>query len=244
MKTNQKYFFDSWKTKTELERKAINSLNSAKEIILSNIPKGEIISIYVKGSFIRREMNEKSDVDTVTILKTNKYLPKIKELEEESRHKFKPEIQILGYSIEELKTGIRDKSRGENKPSSSRFVKHLKDYKPIYGKTLKANQFFARSDKEDFDGMIKAFREIFLPAYENKKYSFSEIIKQVFWLVESEQTIKGKNPPHHWQKLADSIKDKSHIIHDTLKYRLNPPKSEKEKMEFIEKLNKFLERLK
>ena len=238
-----KEFYTLWKRKTKLEERAIKSLKAAKKIILNNILKKEIIAIYAKGSFVRREMNKKSDVDTVTVLKTSKYLPKLKKLEGVYRKKFKPEIQILGYSLWELKTGKRTKWRGKNKLSSSRFVKHLEHYKIIYGKSLEAEQLFRRSDKEDLKGMAGATKKIFLPAFKEKKFGFAEIAKQVFWLVENEQKVRGKNPPHHWKKLDKSIKDKRHIIHLTYKYRLNKPKDKKLRKKFIDKLNKYLKSL-
>lgn len=233
-------FWKDWKRKTKLEEAAIKSIKSTKRIILKEIPKEEIIAICVKGSFVRREMNKKSDVDTVTILKTREYLPKLKKLEEKYRDEFEPKLQIVGYSLWELKTGKRTKFKGENKASSSRFVKHLNEYRIIYGKTLQSEQFFTRSDKEDLQGMVGAFRKLFLPALERKEFSFSEVAKQVFWLVENEQKLKGKNPPHHWRKLAKSIKDKNHIIHDALRVRLKPTKDKKERAKFIRKLNKYL----
>ena len=58
-----RYFWDSWKRKTKQEERAIAALKKVKKLIIENL-KDEIIAIYVKGSFIRREMNAKSDVDT------------------------------------------------------------------------------------------------------------------------------------------------------------------------------------
>jgi len=76
----KKEFWKDWKRITKLEEKAIKSLKVAKKIILDNIPKEEIISIYAKGSFVRREMNKYSDVDIITVLKTKKYLKRLKTL--------------------------------------------------------------------------------------------------------------------------------------------------------------------
>ena len=62
-------FYEKWKRKTKLETSAIVSLEKTKKIILKNIPKTELISIYLKGSFIRREMKKHSDVDFIVIVK-------------------------------------------------------------------------------------------------------------------------------------------------------------------------------
>ena len=238
-----KEFYTDWKRKTKLEEKAIKSLKSAKKIILENIPKKEIVAIYVKGSFVRREMNKKSDVDTVTILKTSKYLSKIKRLEEKYRKEFKPQIQLSAYSFWELKTGKKTKSRGKVSASTSRFVKHLPHHKLIYGKLLGIKNLYIGDDKSALKGMVGIFRKYFLPGYKNKKMGFSEIVKQVFWLVENEQKVQGKNPPHNWKKLVKSIKDKKHIIHDALRFRLKPTKDKRKRNAFIKKLNIYLDNL-
>ena len=67
-------FWKDWKRKNKLEESAIKSIKTARKIILSEIPKEQIVAIYAKGSFVRREMNKKSDVDFVNILKRKKYL--------------------------------------------------------------------------------------------------------------------------------------------------------------------------
>lgn len=239
----KKEFWRDWKRKTKLEETAIKSLKSAKKIILANISKREIIAIYVKGSFVRREMNKKSDVDTVTILKTSKPLAKIKRLEEKYRKEFKPQIQLRAYSFWELKTGKKTKSRGKVSASTSRFVKHLPHHKLIYGKLLNIKDLHVGDNKSALKGLVGAFRKYFLPGYKQKKMGFSEIAKQVFWLVENEQKAKDKNPPHHWKKLARSIKDKNHIIHDALKFRLKPTKDKRKRNAFIRKLNRYLDKL-
>lgn len=238
-----KEFWRDWKRKTKLEKAAIKSLKSGKKIILKNIPKDQIIAIYVKGSFVRREMNKKSDVDTFTILRTSKYLPKLIKLEERYRKEFKPSIQFTGYSILELKSGKRSKSGKKMRASPGRAVKHLKHYKHLYGTLLNPEEFPTKTDKKDLENLIRVFKNLFLPLYKKKKFGFSEISKQVFWLVENEQKFRGKNPPHNWKKLTRSIKDKNHIIHNTLRFRLKPTKDKRTRLKYIQKLEKYLKKL-
>jgi len=237
---NKIKFWKEWKNKTDLEKSAIKSLKAGKKIILDNLPKEEIVSIYIKGSFPRREMNGKSDVDIVVILKTIKYLQKINKLEKKYKQEYQPEIQFIVYSLWELKTGKKLKNKGKNKASTSRVVKHLNNYYLIYGKALEEEKLFYRSDEKDLDLMIKVFKEKFLMDYQEKRFGFSEIIKQVFWLVENEEKTKGNNPPHNWKKLAESIEDNDNIIHDALELRLNPTKDKKIRRNFIIKLKKYL----
>jgi len=91
--------------------------------------------------------------------------------------------------------------------------------------------------------LIKTFDSLFLPNYKKKKISFSEIVKQVFWLVEFEQRALGKDVPHSWRLLTKSIKDKNHIIQDTYRFRLNKPKDKKIREDYIKKLKRYLGKL-
>jgi len=239
----KKEFWKDWKKVTEIEKNAIKSLLEGKKIILENIPKEEIVSIYVKGSFIRREMNKHSDVDTVTILKNSKYLKKLQKLKKNYREKFKPKLEFAGYSLWELKTNRRAGAGKKDRAAPSRMLKHLPHYKLIYGKELDTDKYFKGDDLKIISSTTKFFKTRFVPDYENKKLGFSEISKQVFWLVDNEQRALGKNPPHNWKELTKSIKDKNHIIHDTLKLRLHPTKDKKERAKYISKLKKYLNRL-
>ncbi len=236
-------FWGDWKRKTKLEENAIKSLRSAKKIILKNISRKEIISIYVKGSFVRREMNKKSDVDIVTILKTSRYFHKFKILEKEYGEKLTPKIQFSTYSFWELKTGKKVKSRKKVSAAPSRFVNHLEHHKLIYGKILNKDELYLWDNKTALNKIVNAFNKYFFLAYKNKKMGFSEIIKQVFWLIENEEKAKGEKPPHNWKKLSKSIKDKNHIIHETLKLRLHPTKDKKIRKDFLKKLKKHLRQL-
>jgi len=241
---NKKEFWEDWKRKTKIEEEAIKSLIKGKQIIMKNIPKEEIIAIYAKGSFIRRDMNKNSDVDLVTILKTKKYLKKLRILSKRIRDKYSPKIQFgSGYTLWELKTGNKITIKGSDKPNPSRINKHFSHYELLYGDDVNKLKLHQKDDKTLLNGLIKTFHNLFLPNYRKKKMWFSEIVKQVFWLVEFEQRALGKNVPHSWKLLTKSIKNKNHIIHDTLKYRLNPTKDKKLRSQYIKKLKKYLKDL-
>ena len=75
-----KEFWKSWKNKSKLEINAIDSIKKAKNLLLANIPKKQITAIYIKGSFVRRELTKNSDVDIVPIVKDSRYLNKILKL--------------------------------------------------------------------------------------------------------------------------------------------------------------------
>ena len=237
-------FWKRWNKISKLEEAAIKSLKSAKKLIFENIPKDEIVSIYAKGSFVRREMTKDSDFDATVILKTSKWLNKLRRLVKKYGSNFKPEIQITGYSLWELKNNKKTRRKtADNRPGPSRVVQHLEHYKLIYGKDLRKEDFNQGDDKKRLKTMINLFKEVFLPNYEKKVLSFSDLAKQVFWLTENEQKVLGKNPPYHFEKLAKSIVNKNHIIYDALRIRLRPTENKKERECFIRKLKKYLSEL-
>ncbi|MFH1917102.1 MAG: hypothetical protein ABIJ21_07615 [Nanoarchaeota archaeon] len=170
----------------------------------------------------------------------SKYIPTLKKLEKKYRQKFEPNIQITDCSLWELKTGKRCYLRKKNSAAPSRFSKYIAHYKLIFGKNLDKDKFHLRSEQEDLTGMIKAFRTIFLPAYERQEMAFSELAKQVFWLAENEERFLGRKPPHHWKHLTESITDKNHIVHDALHIRQT---GKGDKAAFVKKLDKYLARL-
>ena len=101
---------DQIKLKTEADK----SIEKAKELILQTIPTEEIISIYLKGSYVQNELQENSDVDIVVVLNTEKYLPTIYEITENFGESVKPPFQIIAYTLKELQTGERASSRTKN----------------------------------------------------------------------------------------------------------------------------------
>lgn len=234
-------FWKDWKRVTKLEEKAIETLKIGRKIILKNIPEQELISIYVKGSLPRRELTEKSDVDIVCILKTKKYLRKLRDLEEEYHRKCPMKLEIRGYSLWQLRTGKQLKYASQTPPP--KFARHIQNFKLIYGKDLTRSKFFITEPQKELKGMIRIFKYRFLPLYREGKFDFSTILKQVFWLTENEERAKGNNPPHSWRKLAKTIKDKNHIIHLAMKYRKKKPEDKKLRAAFIRKLEKHLDNL-
>ncbi len=236
-------FWKDWKRKTKTEENAIKSIKKAEKILFETIPREKIVAVYIKGSFVRREMNEKSDVDIVPVVKDNKYLAKIKELQKKRGKEYAPS-ELLPHSIWEFKKNKRYLEEKGPKGSPDIFTRSIKNHRLIYGKPLDAKNFIIRDDKERLKDYLKAFEKQFLLLYKKKKFGFQEIIKSVFWLVELEELSKGKNPPHSWKKLAKSIKNKSHIVHETLQHRLNPTKDKKLREKYITKLKKHLKNLK
>jgi predicted nucleotidyltransferase len=227
----------------ELKEKADISLSKAKETILKSIPNEEIVSIYVKGSYVQDELRPDSDVDVVVILRSDKYFLSVYELTEKFGDTTEPPFQIVAYTLEELQTGKLSSNRTKNPTSISAFVKHLDQLPLLYG-AKPEGQLFTRTDVKDLTALMSAFEKRFLPDFDKGTFKFNEMVKQVIWLTEREQRARGIVPDYSWQKLANSIEDKNHIIHLAIKFRKQKEVSKEEQDVFMEKLKNYLEGLK
>ncbi len=223
----------------ELKQKAEFSIEKAKRVILNNIPDEEIISIYVKGSYAQGELQPDSDVDVVVILKTEEYLPKVYTLDTNTSNPTEIPFAIVAYTLKELQTGEKAVNRPKISSPVSVFVKQL-DFLPlIYGEKPEGN-LFTRTDKKDLTAHPSAFHSTFLPDYVVGKFSIQELVKQALWLADREQRLLGNVQGYSWQALSDSVKDKDHIIHTTLRLRRQAKISTLEKADFVQKLETYL----
>lgn len=229
-----------WENITPFEQEAITSALAARRIITTHIPRDEIVAIYLKGSFIRREMTPTSDVDTLTILRHSRYLPVLKKMEQHHKSLYHPPIGFSGYSVWELRYNKRSRWGTTVRASPGRIVYHLPHYRLLYGQPVDTNNLFHIPPLQHLNGMINVFRSVFLKQYEMNQFSFSVLIKQVFWLVESELRFTSQKTPYHWGQLTALITDKNHIIHDALRLRNNPTTDTDDREHFISKLQQYL----
>jgi len=226
----------------ELKEKADASLEKAKELILEKIPKEEIVSIYVKGSYVQDELLESSDVDLVVILRSETCLPDVYDLSERFGDTTEPPFQVVSYTLNELQTGKKASNRTKEITPVSIFVKQIEDLPLLYG--LKPEGVLhTRTDLKDLETLLDVFKGRFLPDFHEGKFKFKEILKQVIWLADREQRVLGYKPAYLWQKLAESIDDPKHIIHLALKLRRRDNVTEEEQEKFIEELDEYIEAL-
>lgn len=236
-------FWKKWKKLNKQEKAAINVLLELKRFVLKNIPQEKIISIYVGGSLIRREMTPKSDVDLWVITTDMKAQKIITRLAKQAHGKFKPKSGLSGYALWELRTGKHSKQITKKRSGPRRFVKYMPNYHLIYGKKLKQADFKINTDLRDLQIMIKVFNKMFLPWFKKKEISFQCLLKQTFWLADLEFKTRGMHPPHSWKELC-KIARNDHIVHTAMKLRLIRPKDARTQNSFIVKLKKYLATLK
>jgi predicted nucleotidyltransferase len=236
------YFWESWKNKSEIEKRAIESIAEAIKVLFEFVPRNKIFAIYIKGSFVRREMTEKSDVDIVPITLDNITLSIIDQLQKEKGKIYRP-AELLPHSLEEFELGEKYLKSEGPKANVDSFLRDLSSYQLIFGEPIDISKYKIRTDFEFLRDHIQAFRTIFIPLYLEGKFGFSDLIKQVFFLVQKVERVKGKEPPSNWKELATFVDDDTHIIYECLKFREVSVKDPKAREEFIRRLNWYLDSL-
>jgi hypothetical protein len=177
-----------------------DKINNALKHINDNLGPS-VYSVYLKGSYLMKEMLPKSDIDLVVIFKENSRaaFDKIK------GHEVVGPVSISGFSLEELRTGERY-GLAQGPKTFMHFVKH---YKLIQGNSVLGKGFPIKTPKEVYEDHKGFLIQEFIPNLE-KKYSMTTLSKQVLWLSFNELTMQGKNPPYSYKKINDLL-DLNHI---------------------------------
>ncbi|MBI2631504.1 hypothetical protein HYW75_00690 [Candidatus Pacearchaeota archaeon] len=226
-------FWKNWRNKTSIEKRAIKSVKSAIDFIINNVYKNDLISIYIKGSFVTRELRKKSDVDILPIVKNKKEMNRLKLIRDKNKDTLRPS-EILPISYTELKQKNRSWGRADT------MLRDLDHYKLVYGKRLLKTDYYIRPWDKMFKDEINMLKFKTLPLYKKGEYGFQQLIKQVFWICYSEQVLLGKNPPRTWKGLNKYIKRKNNIIHKAYYFRMYPTKDKKKITYFLTDLERYL----
>src|SRR3989344_4327131 len=235
-------FWKSWKDITSTERKAIEKIVLARQLIIQSLPIEQLVAIYVKGSFVRREMRPESDIDIVPIVVKTSFegnafganIPKIK-----------PAV-VVPLSLEEFKANrLLTPSRfsPDLRAEPDLFLMELSYYGLIYGKPLNPRAFPVRGHKQIVTDEISKIRNGYIKAYETGRHSIPPI-KEVFWLVEFYQRSKGINVDHSFRGILASVNDDGHLLHQAYRLKLKGKKATlNEKRDYLVNLNHYLDRL-
>ncbi len=235
-------FWKTWKNRTEVEKKAINSVVKARDLVIDSVPHETLVAIYIKGSFARREMKPGSDVDMVPIVTEDKYEGAIFGVNS-------PEINpvcVVPLSLSELRKN-KLSSKGSYTPDlrakPDLFLLKLGECRLIYGAPLNPEEYPIRTKDQIVHDEIKKIRNGYIKAYQEGVIDFQPLLKEVFWLVEWEQKLKGKKVEHSFKGITESIKDKNHIVYDAFEFRRNPNRGKIVEKKFVSKLKEYLDEL-
>ncbi|MBU0761356.1 MAG: hypothetical protein KJ600_03900 [Nanoarchaeota archaeon] len=235
-------FWKSYKNKTKLEERAISSIKQAMNFLFSNIPENKIVSVYIEGTFVTREMTKRSDIDIVPIIKDNRTLKKLQNVRNKNKEMLRPS-ELLPISLTELKQNKNAKHRGPLKGRPDTFLRDLEHYKLVYGKKLSKPDYPVRSANKMFSHELKTLKNRTIALHKKGEYGFSQLIKQVFWIVFYEQKRLGGSPPRTWNGLNKFVKNKNHIIHKAYHFRKHPTKDKRKRAGFIRSLEAYLEKI-
>ena len=234
------YFWISWKNKTKQEIKYIKALELAlawlkKQPFIKNIE-----AVYVKGSFVERELGKKSDIDVVPIMKNKESLNLVREIRDKNKEWLKP-VEILPIAIQELRTNERFKKPLPGNPQGKpdHFTVLLPYHKLVYGNPIKTKGWKVRSEEEIYNSLKKVIREQFIPLYEKGEFGFSQLIKQVSHLVYWEERLKGKIFAPSWREIKKSNKD-NNLLQNTVFLCFHPTKNKKARSKYVGELKEYL----
>src|SRR3989338_8649501 len=146
-------FWTSWKRKSDVEKRAIQAVLRAQKILLARVPENKLVAIYIKGSFVRREMLPTSDIDIVPIVNDNRYLNKIITLDKEKRKLYSP-AELLPLSLWEIKNQKRYPHRDETGPKGAPSIDQFTTHKLIWGKELDVSKYPSRTKSGRFKGLL------------------------------------------------------------------------------------------
>ncbi len=231
-------FWDIWTDITPIEKKAIEVTIRARDKVISSVPKEELIAIYVKGSFVRREMNEGSDVDMVPIVLHTSFEGRAFGVNDND---IDP-VMVVPLSIEEFESNeLATKSdlSIDLRAKPDRFLRMLDESRIIFGQKIEPGNYPIRSDAEAYKDEIEIILNGYVPQFLEGKIDFSPLLKEFFWMTEMELASKGVSVPHTFLGIAEAS-PASHLIHEALRLRESGKLDRESGVRFVQKLQEFL----
>lgn len=231
-------FWDSWKDISQIENKAIVSILRAKELIIKSVSEDALIAIYIKGSFITREMNKTSDVDIVPIVTESKFENDIFGV---NGLEITPVI-VVPLSIEEFKNNqlaTKSEESVDLRARPDRFLRMINQCRLIYGTALNPNNYPVRSDLEGYKDEIEIIKNGYIPLFLKGEIDFSPLLKEFFWMTEMELSSNGIQAPHTFRGIAD-VTSTDHLIHEALRLRESDKLDKKSELEFVTRLQESI----
>lgn len=241
MNTKNQHDFDfwtKWSDVTPLEQKAIDSTVKARELVIKSVPADVLMAIYVKGSFVRREMNSESDVDMVPIVTQSKFESAVFGVNI-------PEIypvMVVPLSLEEFKTNNLATKSGKSidlRVKPDKFLRMIDEYRLIYGMSLDPNKYVIRTDREFYQEGINILKNGFIPLFLKGEVDFSPLLKEFFWTVEMELASQGIIVPHTFAGIARAAQN-DRLVQEALRLRQKSQLNKSVKSGFIKELQKYL----
>lgn len=234
-------FWNSWKKKSVTEKRYIDALQRSLKWLKEQPFAKDILAVYVKGSFAYRELNDKSDIDLVPIMKDEKSLNLLREIRNRNKDILKP-VDILPFALGELEQNkyFKEPLPG-TKGKPDQFTLLLSEHKIVYGKPLNSKGWKVRSDQKIYEALRDVIRDTQLPMYERRDFAFSQLIKQVMHLIWWEERLQGKKILSSWNAMNKSLPEHK-LLQQTIRFRLHPTKDNKMREKYITQVKEYLEK--
>ena len=231
----------------------MNSKNLVKKIrkIVLETTNGNLISLYLIGSFLRNEMTKTSDIDVVGVMKPDfdfmKEVEINKILNEKIHSKHRIDLGTMNY--EEFFGGVQKGSLMKHTYLSV-FINFLKNAKLIYGKKLNFDKFPIKpaSIEDELNYHIGIFRK-----YKNEfrkkdslgpDFYFRDFIKTIFFIANLELLRNRGLKPKSYFNISKALKkEKNHIVHYSLKLRKKKIITKQEKQHWLEMAERYVKEL-
>jgi SAM-dependent methyltransferase/predicted nucleotidyltransferase len=226
-------------------------LRKIRRIVLENTD-GKIVSLYVIGSFLSKEMTEFSDIDLIGVMKSSFDFTKEGRINKAlnnslgSRHR----IDLGTMSYEEFFGGTRQGSVMKHIDLPI-FLTFLKRARLLYGEKINFDNLPVKpaSPKEELKYHVKVFDQ-----YEtqfrkrdriNHDFSFRDFIKVIFYVANVElQLSRGLTPRRNYSEIVKAFaKNKTHIVHHSLRLRHKRKISKKEKESWLNLADSYVGRM-
>lgn len=224
-------FWNFWLFKNKQEKKYIKELKSYIRNISTKYNPTDIKSIYIGGSFSRRDLAKNSDIDTYVILNENRSLKKNLKIAKENQNNL---ISEHIYSFNELKHEKLFLDDKFNRTVPPRYVvRNLKDYKLVKGLKIQL--------ENDVDENEYLKKEIFVVEMLKNKNKIDTntlrvICKNVFYITYFRSNFKFK---FHRSKILKKLPE-DHILYLCNRVRLNPGFYLKSKNKIFDEIEKYI----
>jgi len=234
------YFWKHWKRKSNQEVKYGQSLEKALIWIKEQPFINEVISMYVKASFVNRELNKKSDIDLVLVVKNEETSNLVRVIRDKNKDWLKP-VELLPIGIEELINNERFKKPvpGKLQGRPDHFTILLPYHKLVYGKPLNPEKFKIRTERKIYGDLKQAIEDQFIPLYEAGELGFTQLIKQVSHLIYWEERLKGKAFSPTWKEIKKASIN-NELFQRTFYLRFHPTKNKRVRSKYIIELKEYL----
>ncbi len=223
-------------------------INEIKNTILKHTG-DNLISLYVIGSFITKDMINNSDIDFIGVMKSSYDFTNETQLNEILNNKIRSahKIDIGMMSYDEFFGGESKGSIMENIELPV-FINFLKKAKLVHGKQLNFNEFSIKPAtlRNELEYHIDIFYE-HKDTFKEKDqicpdFTFKDFIKVIFYIADIELHLVSDNKSvNGYSEIAMAFKNnEKHIVHYSLKLRRQQVISKDDKIKWLEVAEKYL----